>query len=43
MIVAFNLTKLDNPNYTPVMREWLDVSNPEFDVIDEGQLLKTFT
>jgi hypothetical protein len=34
MIVAFNLTKIDS-YYTPVMTEWLDVSEPNFDTIDE--------
>ena len=36
MIVAFNLTKIDSPASTPVMTEWLDVSDPEFDIIDAG-------
>ena len=36
MIIAFNLTKIDSPASTPVMTEWLDVSDPEFDIIDEG-------
>ena len=34
MIVVFNLKKLDN-HYTPVMAEWLNVSEPTFDAVDE--------
>jgi hypothetical protein len=36
MIIAFNLTKIDSPASTPVMTEWLDVTDPEFDIIDAG-------
>jgi hypothetical protein len=35
MVVAFKLTKIDS-FYTPVMAEWLDISDPIFDIIDEG-------
>ena len=35
LVVTFNLTKIDN-HYTPVMAEWLNVEDPDFDAIDEG-------
>ena len=35
LVVAFNLTKIDN-HYTPIMAEWLNVEDPDFDAIDEG-------
>ena len=38
MIVAFNLTKIDSPASTPVMTEWLDVSDPEFDIIEKSRI-----
>lgn len=36
MILTFGLTKIDIPNTTALMEEWLDVSNPKFDSREEG-------
>jgi hypothetical protein len=36
MILTFGLTKIDITNTTPLMQEWLDVTNPQFDSREEG-------
>lgn len=36
MILTFGLTKVDIPRITPLMEEWLDVQNPQFDSREEG-------
>ena len=36
MILTFGLTKIDITNTTPLMQEWLNVTNPQFDSREEG-------
>ncbi len=36
MILTFGLTKIDIPNVSPLMEEWLNVQNPKFDSREEG-------
>lgn len=36
MILTFGLTKIDIPNTTALMEEWLDVSIPKFDSREQG-------
>ena len=36
MILTFGLTKIDIPDTTPLMQEWLHVENPQFDSREEA-------
>lgn len=36
MILTFGLTKIDIPDTTPLMQEWLDVENPELNSREEA-------